>query len=255
MLYNMQNQSTSEEQADSLDLAGHVNINVHQVFDDYAGEKVQFIRVEVTNINPAIEAIVGIVADTSWVNDLVDILDRASLIARAQPTIEKLSEDLNKAIKSKATADVGEYIVSVVARHTIEAICGYRALPLAEVIKEQISGNPGFDYHHEHSGLILIFGEAKYKTGLNAYGDAFSQIVKHIGLQKDVKEANDMARFLSDESKTNFLDGKKGFSAAFSTSRKSFDTATLIRNVKANANFKKLVKHDALVIVAVDIND
>jgi len=251
----MENQATAEESTYSLDLAEHVSIKVHEIFDGHEDEKVQFIRVEVTNINPAIEAIVSVVADTSWVNDLVDILDRASLIARAQPTIEKLSKDLKKAIKNKATASVGEYIVSVVARHTIEAVCGYRALPLAEVIKEQISGNPGFDYHHEHSGLILIFGEAKYETGSNAYGDAFSQIVEHIGLQKDVKEANDMARFLSDESKTNFLDGKKGFSAAFSTLRKSFDTATLIRNIKLNANFKKLVEHEALVIVAVDIND
>lgn len=251
----MPDQSTIAESVLPMDLSEHVTIKVHEAFEDYDNEKVQFIRVEVTNINPAIESIVGIIADTSWVNDLVDILDRVSLVARAQPTIEKLSGDLKKAIKNKATASVGEYIVSVVARHTIEAVCGYKALPLAEVIKEQVSGNPGFDYHHEHSRLILIFGEAKYETGSNAYGDAFSQIVEHIGLQKDVKEANDMARFLSDESKANFLAGKKGFSAAFSTSRKSFDTATLIRNIKANANFKKLLEHESLVVVAVDIND
>lgn len=251
----MSDQPTTNESLLPMDLSDHVSIKVHEAFEDYENEKVQFIRVEVTNINPAIESIVSIIADTSWVNDLVDFLDQASLLARAQPTIERLSEDLKKAIENKTTASVGEYIVSVVARHTIEAVCGYKALPLAEVIKEQISGNPGFDYHHEHSGLILIFGEAKYKTGSNAYPAAFSQIVEHIGLQKDVKEANDMGRFLSDESKTNFLDGRKGFSAAFSTSRKSFDTATLINNVKANANFKKLLEHESLIVVAVDIND
>lgn len=246
--------SVLDDTAVLLDLADHVDIKVHEIFKGDEN-KVQFIRVEVTNVGPAIESIIKIIADTSWVTSLVDPLDAASLLARARPTIDKLTENLKAAINTRATETVGEYIVSVVARHTIEAICGYKALPLAEVIKEQISGNPGFDYHHEHSGLILLFGEAKYKSGRNAYGEAFSQIVEHISLQKDIKEANDLGRFLSDESKANFLNGKKGFSAAFSTSRKGFETVELVDNVRKNSDFSKLLEHESLIIVAVDIND
>jgi len=244
--------------SEKIDLAEHVRVTINQNFTEYDGEggpKVRFLRVEVNDLKPALRSIIADIADTSWISGLVDEIVTSSFLARAQPTIDKLSIELNNAIASGATESAGEYIVSMVARCTIESIYDYRALPLAEVIKEQKSGNPGFDYHHENTSLVLRFGEAKYKTGRNAYGSAFSQIVDHIKLQKDVKEIVDLSHFMSEGAKANFCNGKKGYSAAFSTSGKSFDSNQLIANIKDNAHFGQLLEHEALVVVAVDVND
>lgn len=241
---------------DIISLTEHVQVQVSQdIVVDGSDATVHFLRVEVKNIAPAVQSIIQIVADTSWVAGLVDDMTKQSFLACAIPTIQKISSELKSAINNGATADVGEYVVSVVARHIIEAEYGYVALPLAEIIKEKVSGNPGFDYHHEKEGLVLIFGEAKYQTGKNAHNSAFKQVVDFIKLQKDLKEANSLRDFVSDTTKTNLANGKKGFSAAFSTSGKSFDGEQLLHIIKQNPHFKSLLGHEELLVVAVDIND
>ena len=240
------------------DLSEHVSITLKQDFTEHDKDgkpTVRFLRVEILNIYPAIESIISVIAETSWVSRLVDDSVKAGFITRAQPTIDKLSNDLNHAIENKLARNVGEYVVSMVAKYIIEAAFGHRALPLAEIIKEQISGNAGFDFHHEEDELILLFGEAKYVSGRNAYGSAFSQIVEHISLGKDIKELPDLRDFTSEQARKNAVDGKKGYSAAFSTSRKTFDSDELIQGIKANKDFTALVKHETLLIIAVDIND
>ena len=72
--------------------------------------------------------------------------------------------------------------------------------------------------------------------------------------KKDLKELPALRDFVADGAKENMLIGKKGYSAAFSTSRKGFDSGALIANIKANADFVSLVEHEALLIVAVDVN-
>jgi len=249
--------SNTIPEQEQASLADHVSVSIRQdftEFDDNGAGKVQFLRVEVTNLHPAIESIIETIASTLWVHELVSDVVKEGFLARAQPTIEKLSRDLRNAMADDTTELVGEYVVSMVARYIIEATYGYRALPLAEIFKEQISGNPGFDYHHEKNGLLLLFGEAKYLTGKNAYGSAFSQIVKHIELKKDVKEIPDLINFMSEDAKLYLPSGKRGYSAAFSTKNKSFDGAKLISSIKSNEDFKLLLSHEALLVIAVDIN-
>lgn len=238
-------------------LSQHVHVSLSRDFTEYAvdgKQNVQFLRVEVTNLYPAIQSIIEVIAETSWMDEILDESIRNGFLAAAEPTIEKLKRNLENAVESETAETVGEYIVSMVARHIIEAEYGYKALPLAEIIKEQISGNPGFDFHHEKDELILIFGEAKYKTGRSGYTAAFSQIVSHIKEQKDLKELPSLRDFVADGARENMRIGRRGYSAAFSTSRKSFDSEALIDNIKANSDFALLVQHEALLIVAVDIN-
>lgn len=262
-LQTEQNLATDEEGASflgvgSYDFSDHVRVVIKEDFNEYGGNtgsKIRFLRVEVDNAEPAVRSIIEAIADTSWVSGLVDDLIKQSFLKCAEPTIKKLSDDLTKAIDGGTTDSIGEYVVSVVARYVIEATYNYRALPLAEVIKEKVSGNPGFDYHHENNGLVLLFGEAKYKTGLNAYNSAFKQISEFINDGKDLKEVALLSHFLGDGTKVNLANGKKGYSAAFSTSGKSFDSGTLINNIKSNTYFTALLEHEELLIVAVDIND
>ena len=240
------------------DLSQHIHVSVSQDFTEYAvngKQNIQFLRVEVRNLYPAIRSIIKTIAETSWMDELLDVSIRDGFEAAAGPTIEKLKRNLEDAIESEAAETVGEYIVSLVARHVIEAEYGYRALPLAELIKEQVSGNPGFDFHHEKDNLILIFGEAKYKAKRNGYTVAFSQIVDHIKQKKDFKELPALRDFVSTSAKENMHNGKKGYAAAFSTLGKSYDNDALLKRIKANANFGQLVQYEALLIVAVDIND
>lgn len=253
---NKEDTSTLDE--GSQDFSDHVRVVITQDLTEHGvegGPRVRFLRVEVNNTEPTVRSIIEAIADTSWVSSLVDDLIKQSFLKCAEPTIKKLSDDLTEAIDCGATNDIGEYVVSMVARYIIEATYSYRALPLAEVIKEKVSGNPGFDYHHENSGLVVLFGEAKYKTGLNAYNSAFKQVVDFIKDGKDLKEVALLSHFMSEGAKTNLMNGRKGYSAAFSTSGKSFDSTALINNIKSNAYFNTLLGHEELLIIAVDIND
>lgn len=243
--------------ASSYDFSDHVRVVIVQDFTEYgnnADSKVRFLRVEVDNTEPVVKCIIEAIADTSWVSELVDDLIKQSFLQCAEPTIKKLSDDLTRAVENDTTDSIGEYVVSLVARHVIQATYNYKALPLSEVIKEKVTGNPGFDYHHENNSLVLLFGEAKYKTGLNAYNSAFKQVSDFIKDGKDLKEVALLSHFLTDDTKTNMTNGKKGYSAAFSTNGKSFDSETLINNIKNNVHFKTLLDHEELLVVAVDIN-
>lgn len=223
--------------------------------EDGNGPKVRFLRVEINNTRPVVEAAIARIANTFWANEVIDEFTRQGFLTRAQSTIDSLTTSLESAIDNAITSSTGEYVVSITAHCIVESIYEYKALPLAEIIKEKKSGSPGFDYHHEKDGLLLLFGEAKYTSAGNAYNNAFKQIVEHVEAGKDEKEAVDLVHFITDETKTNFLSGKKGFTAAFSTKGKSFDIEKLKTGIIENNYFKKLLEHEELVVVAVDIND
>lgn len=223
--------------------------------EDGNGPKVRFLRVEINNTRPVVEAAIARIANTFWANEVIDEFTRQGFLTRAQSTIDSLTASLESAIDNAITSSTGEYVVSVTAHCIVESIYEYKALPLAEIIKEKKSGSPGFDYHHEKDSLLLLFGEAKYTSAGNAYNNAFRQIVEHVGAGKDEKEAVDLVHFITDDTKTNFLSGKKGFTAAFSTKGKSFDIEKLKTGIIKNNYFRKLLEHEELVVVAVDIND
>lgn len=220
-----------------------------------SGSKVRLLRVEISNTRPVVEAAIERVADTFWANEVLDDFTRQGFLTRAQSTIDSLTTSLESAIDNAITSSTGEYVVSIAAHCIVESIYNYKALPLAEIIKEKKSGSPGFDYHHEKDGLLLLFGEAKYTSAGNAYNNAFKQIVGHIGAGKDEKEAVDLTHFITDSTKTNFLNGKKGFTAAFSTKGRSFDVEKLKAGITNNDYYKKLLEYEELIVVAVDIND
>lgn len=240
------------------DLASQLRVVVSENLvqhEDGSRPKVRFLRVEVSNTRPVVEAAIARIADTFWANEVLDDFTRQGFLTRAQSTIDTLTASLESAIDNTITSNTGEYVVSITAHCIVESIYNYKALPLAEIIKEKKSGSPGFDYHHEKDGLLLLFGEAKYRSAGNAYNSAFKQIVGHVGAGKDEKEAVDLVHFITRNTKANFLSGKKGFTAAFSTKGRSFDVEKLKAGIIKNEYFEKLLEHEELIIVAVDIND
>ncbi len=225
--------------------------------------QVWFIRISIDNLQETVAEIMQIIADVSWIEGLTSI-SKESFMARARPTIDVLIEELTNYLGScdeKTIETIGETVVSVSARSAIERILQYKALPIAELIKQKVKRNPGFDFHHEKDELMIVFGEAKYESNNNAYNKAISQIVKFIADKKHLKDIPDIDKFLSQSVLNNMNNCQSDrdrfcYSAAFSTVGRNFDEQKLINNIKNNNHFKKLVSqnHRELVLVAVDIN-
>ena len=127
----------------------------------------------------------------------------------------------------------------------------YLDIPLAELIKEKIVGNPGFDFYSENKNSILLFGEAKYVSHTNAYNKAFEQIEEFVNNGKDINDIASIDKFFSEEALDNANKGEKGYIAAFSSTE--IDTDKLIRNIQNNVHFQKLSSHKELICVAVTI--
>lgn len=226
--------------------------------------QVWFIRISIDNLQETVAEIMQIIADVSWIEGLASI-SKESFMARARPTINILTEELNNYLGScdeEMIKTIGEAVVSVVARSAIESSLEYKALPIAELIKQKVRGNPGFDFHHEKDELMIVFGEAKYVSNSNAYNKSLSQIVKFIADKKHLKDIPDIDRFLSQSVLNNVNNcqndrDKFCYSAAFSTKGRGFNEQKLISHIKNNTNFRTLVSqnHKELVLVAVDIND
>lgn len=215
-------------------------------------KKITFFRINPEDKRETIKKILYKLTDISWIDKFLKKEDKLSMLARVNPTIKMLNKKLNDNDNDDLTSDVGEYFVSEIARETIIRELSYTDIPLAELRKEQVSGNPGFDYHSESDNNIIIFGEAKYKSGQNAYGSALRQVVNFIEQNKDKKEIIELKSFVSDVAVENANNGKKGYAIGFSSY--TINTEQLLKNILNNSNLTKLLSYEEIIIIAVDIN-
>lgn len=215
--------------------------------------KITFIRVNPEDKKETLKNILDQLSDCSWINKIMPEEFRLSMQIRVEQTVEFLDAQLSNNDNGIITSKTGEYFVSEIARETIISELQYKDIPLAELRKEQVSGNPGFDYHSENKNSIIIFGEAKYVANTNAYGRALKQVAEFIEDKKDIKELVELKNFVSDAAIKNANLERKGYAIGFSSY--SISTEKLIENIKGNVDLNKLIKHEELVIVAVDINE
>lgn len=89
---------------------------------------------------------------------------RSSFQKRAEDTAKYLANKILKNDGDKITEDSGEYVVSELARAALVSELRYLDIHLAELFKEQVSGNPGFDFYSANNQRVIIFGEAKYNS-------------------------------------------------------------------------------------------
>lgn len=218
--------------------------------------KVTFLRVKPNGKKQTLGDIYAKLSNLSWVNSLASPALRASYSNRAQKTIDKLVELISGSaaeypITDEVVSDAAEYIVSVVASEAIVHELHYRELPLPELFKQQRSQNPGFDFYIINAANILLFGEAKYVKGNNAYGNALKQIVRFVAEQNDINDIADLLVFVDENIFDRVVDGDKGFMAAFSST--NIATNDLIANIKRNDNYNPAKQHKELVLIAVDM--
>lgn len=212
---------------------------------------IRFFRIRPTNIKLTLRSVFESLSNNSWIMKLDDGFLRHTFSVRFQSTIDHISSNIIHEEDDSLTSDSAEYIISEIARSTIVEQLDYLDIPLGELIKEQKSGNPGFDFYSMNKSDIILFGEAKYVAKQNAYGRALEQIYRFHTEQRDIADLLDIQNLCPKASCDEVCNGNKGFIAAFSS--KSTLTERLISNIKNNKNYQNLFSHKELILVAVDI--
>jgi len=212
---------------------------------------ITFIRIDPIDIQITLKEIFKSLSDLSWINDFDEEYVRKSFQVRADATIKYISENIIKASDDKITSDSGEYVISELARLSIINELKYSDIPLAELIKKQKSGNPGFDFYSKNTSNVLLFGEAKYLAAQNAYGSALKQIVRFINEAGDIGDLQDIDKFCCTVSLDNAIKKKKGYVAAFASKQTS--TEQLVSNIQENEDFKILTGYEEIICVSVNI--
>ena len=205
-------------------------------------------HVKIKDIETRASEMIRIISDTSW-NEKLNAVERASFRARSQRTIEKLVDLIKSRIENEISTEFGEFLVSETAQSTLGAL-GHTKVPLAEILKEKVTGNPGFDFHTESGSKIVAFGEAKFSSTINPHPNALNQIVEFIELEKDTAELIIIQNFVSVEATENSLNGKRAYAAAFSINSDSPEN--IIKNALKSSAINPLLAFPEIYVIGIE---
>ena len=214
--------------------------------------EITFIRIDPEDLQQTLATILEVLMDLSWLSKFDEDYIKASYAQRANETITDIKNKFATSIDDKITKEAGEYVVSELARESLQSQLNYLHVPLAELLGMKISGNPGFDFHSQNGTTnTVIFGEAKYNSHSSAYSAAISQVSQFVIDKKDIKQIVDLQSFCSSEALKRANEGFKGFAIAFSAKTTSSDD--LIKNILAHAKFAELLSHVEIILLAVNL--
>lgn len=210
-----------------------------------------FIRIAPEDLSVTIRNIIDSFSDMSWISKFDKPYMRASFLKRAEASAKYLADKIQKEDDSDITKDSGEYVVSELARQTLVKRLKYLDIPLAELFKEQVSGNPGFDFYSANKEEIIIFGEAKYNSRQNAYGIGMEQVDRFIQEGQDLSDLNDIDKFFNDKSLEYANLGDKAYAIAFASKKTSSEK--IIDGIISNAHYDNIAVHKEVIFIAVNI--
>ena len=144
-----------------------------------------------------------------------------------------------------------KYVVSELARQALVNELKYLDIPLAELFKEQISGNPGFDFYSANLEQIIIFGEAKYNSRQNAYGKGMEQVNRFIVEEQDISDLNDIDKFFEDSSLSKAASGEKAYAVAFAA--KTTKSEDIVKGIVSNKYYSNLATYKEVIYLAVNV--
>lgn len=228
-----------------------VKVNTHIQLKSFGYPHITFLRIDPEDISITIRDIIGQLQNLSWIDKFDEDYIKSSFITRSNKTVEYLKDKLENHSQDEITTEIGETVVSELSRSTIINELGHSDIPLAEIIKQKIAGNPGFDFFSEMNGEYIIFGEAKYVKGTNAYGKAMNQVDTFIIEQRDQEDLLDIRDFVSEKSLNNASSGKRAFACGFSST--NIDDSTLISNIVNNKHFSRLSQHIEVIYIAINV--
>lgn len=181
--------------------------------------------------------LINTVTDTSWIKEL-DPIGKESFQYTAQRTIDRLV-GIFQSSENPISKEFGEFMISLNSGFCLQSQNNHEILPLAEMWKAKTLGNEGFDLHTVSPSNNFNFGEAKYRSSGNAYGEAAKQVVAFIHAKKDVGDLIYLEKFNKPLATSNLFDGKKGFILAFSIN--SEDHQEILSNALQNEDVKNLL--------------
>jgi hypothetical protein len=179
--------------------------------------------------------------ENAWIEKLNPVakVTYEKRVARTASALTKIFND--QVDKSKIVSEFGEYMISMSTVACLVEKLTHKPIPLAELWKEKVTGNPGFDFHSEEPSATIVFGEAKYRRGGNAYDSAAKQVVNFVQNEKDLGDAESLENFASETAISNLVINKsRSFTLAFSIS--SDDYALIFKNASLNANVIKVAQ-------------
>ena len=210
-----------------------------------------YIRIDPENLSVTIRDIITSLSNLSWIAKFDKSYIRNSFFKRAEDTAEYLADKILKDDGDKITEDSGEYVVSELAREALVIELKYLDVPLAELFKEQVSGNPGFDFYSANKEKVIIFGEAKYSSGRNAYGIGMEQVDRFIREGQDVSDLNDIDKFFEEESLKLADNGDKAYAIAFAAKGTASDM--IIKGIIRNKHYKDIAINKEVIFLAVNV--
>lgn len=221
-------------------------------YRDFSGTtcEVNCIHVQIDNLKNIVNEIHDTIADTSWI-DKLDALSQEIFRATSERTIDKIVNEIIAKVTSTVNEDIGEYIVSYAGQSVLNVNFSHTKIPLAELLKEKVSGNAGFDFHTISTKRFLVFGEAKFSMDGTPRAIALDQIGDFITLKKDIAELQTFRPFMDAECEKNILGGMRGYAAAFSYNAKDIDI--IFKNALESEIIDELIKHNELYLIAVEI--
>lgn len=207
------------------------------------------IHVKITDIAWIAREMVSSISDTSWITQLW-VIEQTSYATRAQKTILKIVEEIIQKVENEVTSDFWQYLISESARIALNKQMQHKIIPLSELWKEKVTGNPWFDFHTETSTQFLAFWESKYNSRNNSHNKALLQIIGFIKAKKDEMEFVDLKNFCSSEAMANVIKGDKAYIAAFSL-HKNFDS--IFSDILNDNKIEDLLKYKELYLIWVEI--
>lgn len=119
----------------------------NKTIENIHGGDISFFRIDPEDYSATILEIIQSLSDFAWISKFDEEYMQKSFLKRAEETATYLESKLKLNDDNSVTKDTGEYVVSELARKTIVSELDYLSVPLAELFKEQVSGNPGFDFY------------------------------------------------------------------------------------------------------------
>ncbi|UKK67618.1 hypothetical protein L6466_13115 [Prevotella communis] len=229
------------DMSNDFDFSVYPNCEIHCVVIEINGER---------DLSDAVSEISQKIADTSWISKLPTFF-RDAFLANAPKTIDKIVNEILNKVASGLNEKIGEYLVSFSAQQALETLFHHYRLPLAEILKEQLSNNPGFDFHTISHKDNLIHGEAKYGGKDTRWADATDQISDFIDENKHQGEQGWLYPFLSAPVIANVNEGKRGFTAAFSMHAQK--EKLIFRHAMESDASKKIAQYEEYYLIAVVI--
>lgn len=231
-----------------------ISYDTYEVDNDSPSKKctIHAICVEINDIEERAEAMINTVVDTTWMNDM-DIISQAAFEACADRTIQKFKSQILEEVTDEMNTEFGEIMISDTAQCVLVSEANHSKLPLADLFKERVSGNGGFDFHTVSSDENIIYGEAKYSGVTSRYTDAICQINDFINDKKDIAELNVLRQFVSDRASIRAIEGNKGYTAAFSLV--CTDKAKVMENAVYSSNLRDLYVYEEIYLIGVEVND